>query len=606
MQQIAFRERGSFETHFFIRANHRARDFETHVFRKDGGSELLLVPSSITLNHQQKYVSAIQASKHVPTNEYKPARTILIMTSVPYPTFEQQTTEDRQALAAVGRCRIQPTKDDDALFAAIVAKCTEQGAVDTTTTETAAANKKLQKKYMKQAVALASDYLQQQQHKLDVSVIDVEIVLRSKDVVRTAGCLASCWLDAGCARIVLPYSDGDVLLAEAVAAARLPRERLLVHVDWRSMSMQLASHPGGDDDSDPASLLSTVFDRVRADADAVSVYVEHGSNNDDDNNATADDWPERLRSVLECSKREESLDVVVQFRPPPSAPSDNDDNDNVTALASLVRTLSQSTQSHTTQTTISLIDPTARQLGLCYAACLTTDRPDGLFPTVVCTRSGEALGLVYSSGDSIVAALASGRGVYYSRSRQSLWRKGDTSGHTQTLHRIDADCDGDALRFTVTQETPTAAGSNNAAFCHLNTLTCWGPPRGVRRLEETLRERLHAAPEGSYTKRLFHDRDLLRDKLVEEAQELAEAESATHVAQEWADLLYFGTVRAVQAGVTLDDAVAELDRRTRKVTRRPGDSKAFRIAAGQAILDQTKKAAANAKQEEGEEEEGQA
>jgi len=520
------------------------------------------------------------------------------MTSVPYPTFEKQTTtEDRQALAAVGRCRIQPTDgDDDALFAAIVAKCTEQGAVDTTSdAENAAANKKLQKKYMKQAVALASDYLQQQ-HALDVSVIDVEIVLRPQDVVRTAGCLASCWLDAGCARIVLPYDDE--LWSEAVAAARLPRERLLVHVDWSSRSMLLAaSH--GDDDSDPASLLSTVFDQVRADADAVSVYVERSNN--DDNNNNADDFPQRLRNVLETSKREETLDVVVQFRPPPSAPSDNDDNDNdVTALASLVRTLSQSTPSHTTQTTISLIDPTARQLGLCYAACLTTDRPDGLFPTVVCTRAGEALGLVYSSGDSIVAALESGRGVYYSRSRQSLWRKGDTSGHTQTLHRIDADCDGDALRFTVTQETPTTAAGNNAAFCHLNTLTCWGPPRGVRRLEETLRERLHAAaPEGSYTKRLFHDRDLLRDKLVEEAQELAEADSATHVAQEWADLLYFGTVRATQAGVTLDDAVAELDRRTRKVTRRPGDSKAFRIAAGQAILDQTKKAAG--KREEGEE-----
>lgn len=178
-----------------------------------------------------------------------------------------------------------------------------------------------------------------------------------------------------------------------------------------------------------------------------------------------------------------------------------------------------------------------------------------------------------------MAALECGRGVYYSRSRNGLWRKGDTSGHYQTLHRMDVDCDGDALRFTVTQR-----GEDVVAFCHLNTLTCWGEPRGIRHLEGTLRERLRSAPEGSYTKRLFEDKELLRDKLVEEAQELAEAESPQDVAEELADVLYFAMVRAAKAGVSMDDAVAELDRRTRKVTRRQGDSKAFRIAAGNEIL----------------------
>ena len=175
--------------------------------------------------------------------------------------------------------------------------------------------------------------------------------------------------------------------------------------------------------------------------------------------------------------------------------------------------------------------------------------------------------------------MESGRGVYYSRSRQGLWRKGDTSGHFQTLHRLDVDCDGDALRFTVTQR-----GDDVAAFCHLNTLTCWGEPRGLRHLEGTLKERLKSAPEGSYTKRLFDDDELLRDKLVEEAQELSEAVGKEHVAEELADVLYFAMTRAVKAGVSIDDAVAELDRRTRKVTRRQGDSKAFRIQAGNAIL----------------------
>ena len=92
------------------------------------------------------------------------------------------------------------------------------------------------------------------------------------------------------------------------------------------------------------------------------------------------------------------------------------------------------------------------------------------------------------------------------------------------------------------------------------------------------------APEGSYTKRLFDDEELLRDKLVEEAQELSEAVDRQHVAEELADVLYFAMVKAAKAGVSIDDAVVELDKRRRKVTRRKGDSKAFRIAAGDAIL----------------------
>lgn len=185
-----------------------------------------------------------------------------------------------------------------------------------------------------------------------------------------------------------------------------------------------------------------------------------------------------------------------------------------------------------------------------------------------------SLSLITTHQESLIAALECGRGVYYSRSRNGLWRKGDTSGRDQTLHRIDADCDGDALRFTVTQN----------GVCDLSTLTCWGKPRGLRHLEEMLEQRLLDAPPGSYTKRLFDDEELLRDKLVEEAQELSEAKTKEHVAEELADVLYFAMVRAAKAGVSIDDAVGELDKRARKVTRRQGDSKAFRIKAGKDIL----------------------
>lgn len=180
-----------------------------------------------------------------------------------------------------------------------------------------------------------------------------------------------------------------------------------------------------------------------------------------------------------------------------------------------------------------------------FIKCLRSDRPDGLFTTVVADQAGVALGLVYSSEESVLCALESGRGVYYSRSRQGLWKKGESSGNTQKLLQLDVDCDSDALRFTVEQ---TGDG-----FCHLATRTCWGEAKGLAHLEDQLVSRLRDAPAGSYTKRLFNDPTLLRNKLVEEAQELAEAETVDDVAGEAADVLYFAMVRCVAAGVTRHD-----------------------------------------------------
>ncbi|KAG6959451.1 hypothetical protein JG688_00010062 [Phytophthora aleatoria] len=213
---------------------------------------------------------------------------------------------------------------------------------------------------------------------------------------------------------------------------------------------------------------------------------------------------------------------------------------------------------------------------LAFVKCLRTDRPDGLFTTVVADEAGVALGLVYSSAESIIAAVSSGHGVYYSRSRGGLWKKGESSGNAQRLIQIDMDCDSDALRFTVNQ---TGAG-----FCHLNTRTCWGHDGGLRALESMLFSRHENAPAGSYTKRLFDDAELLRNKLVEEAQELAEAESVPDVAGEAADVMYFAMVRCVAAGCKLSDVEKMLDKRALKVKRRPGNSKAYRISAANKIL----------------------
>ena len=198
------------------------------------------------------------------------------------------------------------------------------------------------------------------------------------------------------------------------------------------------------------------------------------------------------------------------------------------------------------------------------AAPLKSDRADGLWPTVVCDEHGRALGLVYSDIESLRVAVERRVGAYHSRSR-GLWVKGETSGATQELLKIDLDCDRDALRFTVAQ-----AG---AGFCHLDTWTCWGADNGLPGLARLAAARRQEAPAGSYTRRLFEEAGLLEAKLVEEAGELAAAATPAEVAHEAADLIYFAMVAMARAGVPLRDVEAVLEGRARKVTRRKGDAK---------------------------------
>ncbi len=203
-------------------------------------------------------------------------------------------------------------------------------------------------------------------------------------------------------------------------------------------------------------------------------------------------------------------------------------------------------------------------LGAAFSAPLTSDRPDGLWATVVTDQHGTALGLAWSDLGSLTEALATRRGVYCSR-RRGRWVKGLSSGATQRLVRVDADCDRDTLRFVVDQ-----AG---AGFCHHDTWTCWGAATGVPALGRTLQARLADPPAGSYTARLLADPALLRAKLFEEAGELMAAADPDHAAEEAADLLYFTLVAATRAGADLAGIEAALDRRARRATRRAGAPK---------------------------------
>jgi phosphoribosyl-ATP pyrophosphohydrolase len=200
-------------------------------------------------------------------------------------------------------------------------------------------------------------------------------------------------------------------------------------------------------------------------------------------------------------------------------------------------------------------------LGDAVAAPLAKPLPGEVWPTVVCDEAGRTLGLVWSTRESLARAVAERRGIYWSRSRQSIWVKGATSGNSQQLVRVDLDCDRDALRLTVRQ-----AG---AGFCHLNRPSCWNSEFDLADLERTLADRIARPTPGSGTAQLLADPALLAAKLREEADELARAESSDDVVRETADVFYMALVALVRGGGTLADVRAELARRHGAVSRRP-------------------------------------
>jgi len=184
-----------------------------------------------------------------------------------------------------------------------------------------------------------------------------------------------------------------------------------------------------------------------------------------------------------------------------------------------------------------------------------------VWPTVVCDESGHALGLVWSTRESLARAIAERKGIYWSRSRQALWEKGATSGNTQELVRVDLDCDRDALRFTVRQR--------GAGFCHLERPACWPSGFDLDDLARTITQRAARPESGSGTGKLLADPALLAAKLREEADELGRANARADVVHETADVLYLALVALVRGGGTLTEVVAELSRRRGAVTRRP-------------------------------------
>ena len=177
-----------------------------------------------------------------------------------------------------------------------------------------------------------------------------------------------------------------------------------------------------------------------------------------------------------------------------------------------------------------------------------------LIPTIVQDhKSKKVLMMAYSSQESLHMAVSNKTGTYFSRSRNELWTKGLTSGHTQKLLNVDVDCDGDTLLFQVEQD-------GNA--CHFDRYSCFATQTkqySLDYLDEIFEDRLaNTDNDKSFTNKLFNDQSLQIEKLNEECQELIEATEHNHVRWEAADLLYFTLVMAKSKGVGISEIINDL------------------------------------------------
>jgi phosphoribosyl-ATP pyrophosphohydrolase/phosphoribosyl-AMP cyclohydrolase len=202
---------------------------------------------------------------------------------------------------------------------------------------------------------------------------------------------------------------------------------------------------------------------------------------------------------------------------------------------------------------------------------------NGLVPAVIQdVHDGRVLMVAYMDAEALAATVQTGDVHFHSRSRDRLWRKGESSGHTLRLIAIDTDCDADALLVTVDPVGPT---------CHRGTRSCFDPARApaerttqgfawLEALWATIAERAATLPEGSYTASLLEGGvDAVGRKVTEEATEVllaakddAAAEAAGNdrertrgaLAGEAADLLYHALVLLAERGVPPSAVMATL------------------------------------------------
>jgi phosphoribosyl-ATP pyrophosphohydrolase/phosphoribosyl-AMP cyclohydrolase len=205
----------------------------------------------------------------------------------------------------------------------------------------------------------------------------------------------------------------------------------------------------------------------------------------------------------------------------------------------------------------------------------------GLVPCVMQDwATGEVLTLAYMNDEALRRTLETREMHFYSRSRDELWHKGETSGNVQRLRQIRYDCDGDALVALVEPAGPACHTGqrscfyrdlNGAADSAIDAAPAEGEPppaayEATAVLERTLADRRDRHPAGSYTVELLEDPPRIGDKVREEADEVASAaaaESDERVAEEAADVLYHLQVLLLSRGISIGAVMETLNGRRR-------------------------------------------
>ena len=187
----------------------------------------------------------------------------------------------------------------------------------------------------------------------------------------------------------------------------------------------------------------------------------------------------------------------------------------------------------------------------------------GLVPAIVVDdKTGEVLTLAYMNKESLQISLEKKLTCFWSRSRQELWLKGETSGNFQHIVSITADCDMDALTVRVKKDGPACHTGEESCFCITVLESEEAPEFSVQGLYEMLQGRKTNPQEGSYTTYLFQKGiDKILKKVGEECTEVIIASKANDKAEaiyEISDLMYHVMVLMIEMGISIDDIMKEL------------------------------------------------
>ena len=190
----------------------------------------------------------------------------------------------------------------------------------------------------------------------------------------------------------------------------------------------------------------------------------------------------------------------------------------------------------------------------------------GLIPAIVQDYfTKEVLTLAYMNREALEITMKEGSTCFFSRSRQELWRKGETSGNTQKVVSITSDCDNDALVIEVIKKGPACHTGAESCFFNLEYVGEGQTPFSYKALYDMIEGRKTEPKEGSYTTYLFEKgMDKILKKVGEESTEVIIAGAKNDKEEtiyEIADLAYHIMVMMVEQGITLEDVTAELSKR---------------------------------------------